>query len=70
VLEYCRNARLACYDTTPNLVAASRQSAEPLYKALDTHWTVRGNHVAATAQARWLQPLVCPDTRPMPPPQQ
>jgi hypothetical protein len=69
VLEYCRSTGLACYDTTPDLVAARRQSDEPLYKALDTHWTVRGNHVAAAAQARWLQPIVCPDARPSPAPQ-
>jgi hypothetical protein len=68
VLDYCRATGLACYDTTADLVAASRQSAEPLYKALDTHWTVRGNHVAAAAQARWLQPIVCPEARPAPAP--
>jgi hypothetical protein len=67
VLEYCRSTGLACYDTTVDLVAAARQSAEPLYKALDTHWTVRGNHVVATAQARGLQPIVCPEARPSPP---
>ena len=60
VLEYCRIVGLACHDTTPDLLAASRQSAEPLYKVLDTHWTVRGNHVAAASQARWLSPFVCP----------
>jgi hypothetical protein len=60
VLEYCRVAALDCYDTTPNLAVASRQSPEPLYKARDTHWTVRGNHVVAEIQARWLQGIVCP----------
>ena len=60
VLEYCRAAGLACHDTTPDLIAASRQSPAPLYKLRDTHWTVRGNHVAAESQARWLEPLVCP----------
>ena len=60
VLEYCRIVGLACHDTTPDLLAASRQSAEPLYKVRDTHWTVRGNHVAAASQARWLSPFVCP----------
>ena len=29
VLEYCRATGLACYDTTADLVAASRQSTEP-----------------------------------------
>ena len=68
VLEYCRATELACYDTTADLVAAGRQSTEPLYKALDTHWTVRGNHVVAAAQAGWLQPIVCPEARPGPAP--
>jgi hypothetical protein len=63
-LEYCRAVGLACHDTTPDLIAASRQSAEPLYKVRDPHWTVRGNHVAAETQARWLQPFVCPEARP------
>jgi hypothetical protein len=40
------------------------QSPEPLYKARDTHWTVRGNHVAAETEARWLQPFVCPAAPP------
>ena len=64
VLEYCRAAALACYDPTTDLVASSQQSSEPLYKARDTHWTVRGNRVAAEAQARWLHPSVCPGGRP------
>jgi hypothetical protein len=64
VLEYCRASALACYDPTADLIASSQRSSEPLYKARDTHWTVRGNHVVAEAQARWLHPLVCPDGRP------
>jgi hypothetical protein len=64
VLEYCRVVGLACHDTTPDLVAAGRQSPEPLYKVRDTHWTVRGNHVAAETEARWLEPLVCPAAQP------
>jgi hypothetical protein len=60
VLEYCRVSALACYDPTADFIASSRQSTEPLYKARDTHWTVRGNRVAAEAQARWLHPFVCP----------
>ena len=63
VLEYCRAAALACYDATTDLIAASRQSSEPLYKARDTHWTIRGNRVVAEAQARWLRPFVCPEAR-------
>ena len=63
VLEYCRAFALACYDATADLIAASRESSEPLYKARDTHWTIRGNRVVAEAQARWLRPLVCPEAR-------
>ncbi|MGH7265290.1 MAG: alginate O-acetyltransferase AlgX-related protein [Candidatus Rokuibacteriota bacterium] len=60
VFDYCRAAGIACYDVTPDLVAASRESPEPLYKRRDTHWTVHGNRVVAEAQARWLRDLVCP----------
>jgi hypothetical protein len=63
VLEYCRAVGLACYDATADLIAASQESSEPLYKVRDPHWTVRGNHVAAAAQARWLHPFVCPEAR-------
>jgi hypothetical protein len=60
LLEYCRAVGLSCYDVTSDLVAASRESPAPLYKDRDTHWTIRGNRVAAKAQARWLSRLVCP----------
>jgi hypothetical protein len=63
VLEYCRTLALACYDATADLIAASRESSEPLYKARDTHWTIRGNRVVAAAQARWLRPFVCSEAR-------
>ena len=67
VIEYCRAASLACHDTTPDLIAVSQQSPARLYKLRDTHWTVRGNHVAAESQARWLAPLVCPRPHAGPP---
>jgi hypothetical protein len=60
VLEYCRSRDLACFDLTPALVRASQQSTDPLYKTRDAHWTIRGNRVAAEAQAAHLAPLVCP----------
>jgi hypothetical protein len=59
VLEYCRSRGLACFDLTPALVRASEESADPVYKARDAHWTIRGNRVAAAAQAAYLAPLVC-----------
>jgi hypothetical protein len=60
LLAYCAQHGIACIDLTASLVHASRTSPEPLYKLRDTHWTVRGNRVAAEAQARQLAPLVCP----------
>jgi hypothetical protein len=57
---YCRSRGVACFDLTPAFVRAARESPEPLYKFRDPHWTVRGNRVAAEAQARGLAPLVCP----------
>jgi hypothetical protein len=63
VLEYCRFATLDCYDATPDLVAASRHSPEPLYKARDAHWSILGNRVVAESQARRLRPLLCPAAR-------
>ena len=57
---YCRTAGLPCFDVTPALVAASGASTAPLYRFRDTHWTVRGNRVAAEAEAADLAGLVCP----------
>lgn len=59
VLEYCRSRGLSCFDLTPAFVRASQQSADPVYKTRDSHWTIRGNRVAAEAQAVYLAPLVC-----------
>jgi hypothetical protein len=58
--EYCRRVGLPCFDLTPALVEARTASPAPLYKLRDTHWTIRGNHVAAAAQAGHLAGLVCP----------
>ncbi len=58
---YCARAGLPCIDVTPALVAAREARPDaPLYKQGDTHWTVRGNRVAAEAEAAALAPLVCP----------
>jgi hypothetical protein len=59
VAEYCRAHGLSCFDLTPALVRASQASATPLYKIRAAHWTVRGNRVAAEAQAQQPAPLVC-----------
>jgi hypothetical protein len=60
LLAYCAQHGIVCIDLTAALVHASQTSPEPLYKLRDTHWTVRGNRVAAEVQASQLAPLVCP----------
>jgi hypothetical protein len=57
---YCREKGIVCLDVTDALVKASQESPAPLYKQRDTHWTIRGNRVAAEAEAASLAPLVCP----------
>ena len=61
-----RYAALSCVDLTPAFVEASHVSAESLYKQQDAHWTLRGNRVAAEAEARFLVGLVCPAGAPAP----
>jgi hypothetical protein len=51
---------MACLDVTDSLARAGAESPASLYKIRDTHWTVRGNRVAAETEARLLAPLVCP----------
>jgi len=63
--EHCLRTGTPCLDLTPALLAASRESPEPLYKLRDLHWTVRGNRVAGGAEAAWLAPLVCPTSPPV-----
>jgi hypothetical protein len=58
---YCESRALPCIDVTDALVVASQSSDEPLYKKRDGHWNIRGNRVAAEAEARILAGLVCPD---------
>ena len=62
---YCQRAALPCVDLTPVFVEASTDP-EPLYKLRDGHWTIRGNRVAADAEARFLAGLVCPAGSPAP----
>ena len=59
LLEYCRRAHLSCYDVTPAMVDAARESTDPLYLPRDTHWNVRGNRVAAAAEATFLRHELC-----------
>jgi hypothetical protein len=61
--QYCQRAALPCLDLTPVFVDATHASADALYKRRDAHWTIRGNRVAAEAQAEFLAGLVCPGTR-------
>ena len=61
--RYCQRAALPCLDLTPVFVDASHASADALYKQRDAHWTIRGNRIAAEAQAEFLAGLVCPGPR-------
>lgn len=63
---YCQRAALPCIDLTPVFVQASLGPGEPLYKTRDTHWTTRGNRLAAEAEGAFLAGLVCPAGRPAP----
>jgi hypothetical protein len=63
---YCQRTALPCVDLTPAFVEASRSSAEALYKQQDAHWTLRGNRVAADAEAEFLAGLLCPSGSPAP----
>jgi hypothetical protein len=55
VLNYCRREGLVCHDITPALISAARESPAPLYRPRDTHWNVRGNRIAAAAEAAFLR---------------
>jgi hypothetical protein len=59
VADYCQRTGLHCYDLTPRLIEAARQSPEPLYIPRDTHWNNRGNQVAANAEAAALHNELC-----------
>ncbi|HVQ81747.1 MAG TPA: hypothetical protein VMS82_17705 [Pseudolabrys sp.] len=59
VKEYCRRAGLSCYDVTDAMIAAAAENHEPLYLPQDTHWGVRGNRVAAAAEAAFLRQELC-----------
>jgi hypothetical protein len=56
---YCQSRGIPCFDLTAAFVAARQSSDVPLYKERDTHWTVRGNGVAAEAEAAHLREVVC-----------
>ena len=56
---YCRSRHIPCFDLTSRLAEASQEAGEPLYKERDAHWTIRGNRVAAEAEAAYLAGLVC-----------
>jgi len=60
VRAYCDRAGIDCYDVTRDLLVASRKSDLPLYRPRDTHWNIRGNRVAAEAEAAFLRAFVCP----------
>ena len=55
--EYLTSHALLCVNVTPALIEAAATSGERLYYWLDTHWTKRGNAVAARAVADALAHL-------------
>lgn len=61
--EYCERAELSCYDITSALMIAAAQNPKPLYFPRDTHWNIRGNHVAAAAEAALLSRELCNNPR-------
>jgi hypothetical protein len=56
---YCQRAGIRCHDLTPHLMEAARQSSDPLYISRDTHWNIRGNQIAAAAEAATLHDELC-----------
>ncbi len=63
ILEFCRRSGTPCHDTTPALQAAGSIDPHPLYQSRDTHWNVRGNHVAAVAEFEALRKELCSTDR-------
>jgi hypothetical protein len=59
LFEYCWRAGLSCYDVTPAILSAAGKSSAPLYLPRDPHWNVRGNRVAAAAEAAFLRQELC-----------
>jgi hypothetical protein len=57
--NYCLRTGVHCYDLTPSLMKATRQSSDPLYIPRDTHWNNRGNQIAASAEAAALHDEFC-----------
>jgi hypothetical protein len=58
--EYARARGIPLVDMTARFAAASGAGAtEPLYKRRDSHWTPRGNSLAAGELVDFLAPLVC-----------
>lgn len=58
--EYARTRGLPHVDLTAAFADASRrEGSEALYKRRDTHWTPRGNRLAARALVDFLAPRVC-----------
>ena len=55
--NYCHEKEIPFLDLTDTMREAAK-SGEPLYVANDTHWNIRGNAVAAEAEARFLSPYV------------
>lgn len=59
LLDYCEKAAINCFDVTPDISYAAASSEKPLYIKRDTHWNIRGNLVAAKAESKFLEKMVC-----------
>jgi len=46
-------------EKTSAAARSAGESPEPLYRPRDTHWNVRGNRVAAAAEAAFLRQELC-----------
>ena len=58
--EYARARGIPLVDlTTAFAEEGRREPTEPLYKRRDSHWTPRGNRLAARALVDFLAPLAC-----------
>lgn len=56
LVEHLRGAGVPALDLRPVFVA--RRDEGPAYEPNESHWNARGNRLAATALADWLEPIV------------
>lgn len=59
LLAFCKQEGIPCFDVTVDMRREYEQLQQPLYVPKDTHWNMRGNSLAATAESSRIAPLVC-----------